>query len=566
VSDVGVRLSDEQTAVWRRWTAATAHWRSSREAPPAEELVELARALEDHELLGFISPEVIADPSLEDFLGAMEDALDGPLLAVPRLLRASGAEARGDITSYRTLLEAAREADPDNREALADLADLHAIAGEAREADRLYRQAGLVADSDEIRSLQPFLLPPADGPGRNRPCPCGSGKKYKVCHGRTAVHPLESRASWLWTKLRMFAQRSPQRADMLEWGGVVAGAEPDSTEAARAAFGNPVVQEFALMDGGLLAKFLTVMGDLLPADERALAESWEGQPMRLLEVRRVLPMRGVVAADLLTHEELEIADRLLSREVEVHDVLLGRPLDDSTGTLRLQSSPSSIPRLMCPGLVELLRAGGTPRELAAAVLAPARPVVRTTGGEELVFCTARYDVAELDETWDLLAEQLDDDPDLETLHRLSEDDTVLGTVSRRAGRLVLETNSVGRLRALQEILLEVEPQARLVDEAMEPLDLDASAGRAPEASGAAVADELQPSAEHFAAMARKHQDRWLDDSIPALGGETPREAAQSSRREDLIALLDDFEWQHRRSPTPFDMDVADLRRELGLDE
>jgi len=22
--------------------------------------------------------------------------------------------------------------------------------------------------------------------GRNDPCPCGSGKKYKVCHGRLA--------------------------------------------------------------------------------------------------------------------------------------------------------------------------------------------------------------------------------------------------------------------------------------------------------------------------------------------------------------------------------------------
>jgi hypothetical protein len=557
-------LSDDQAEVWHRWKAATAHWRSAHEAP-AEELEALARDLEDHDLLGFVSPEVIADPSLEEFLGAMEDALDGPLLVVPRLLRASVAEARGDMASYRALLEAARDADPDNREALADLADLHAIAGEAREADRLYRQAGLAADTDEIRFLQPFLQPPADGPGRNKPCPCGSGKKYKVCHGRTAVHPLESRANWLWTKLRMFAQRSPQRADILEWGGLVSGAEPDSTEAAREALGNPAVQNFAIVDGGLLTKFLTVMGDLLPADERALAESWEGQPMRLMEVRRVLPMRGVVATDLLTREELEIADRLLSREVEVHDLFLGRPLDDSTGTLRLQSPPTSIPRLMRPRLVELLRGGGTARELAATVFTPIRPTVRTSLGEELVFCTARYDVAELDETWELLADELDDEPDMEALHWLSDDDTVLGTVSRRAGRLVLETSSVERLRALQEILLEVDPEARLVDEAMEPLDLDALADREPADLDAAEGDQPELTPEDFAAIARTYQDRWLDDSIPVLGGETPREAAKSSRRDDLIALLDDFEWQQRRSPSPFDMDVAQLRRELGLD-
>jgi preprotein translocase subunit SecA len=27
---------------------------------------------------------------------------------------------------------------------------------------------------------------PYAGVGRNAPCPCGSGKKYKVCHGRNA--------------------------------------------------------------------------------------------------------------------------------------------------------------------------------------------------------------------------------------------------------------------------------------------------------------------------------------------------------------------------------------------
>jgi preprotein translocase subunit SecA len=27
--------------------------------------------------------------------------------------------------------------------------------------------------------------------GRNDPCPCGSGKKYKNCHGRPGMPPLE---------------------------------------------------------------------------------------------------------------------------------------------------------------------------------------------------------------------------------------------------------------------------------------------------------------------------------------------------------------------------------------
>jgi hypothetical protein len=113
---------------------------------------------------------------------------------------------------------------------------------------------------------------------------------------------------------------------------------------------------------------------------------------------------------------------------------------------------------------------------------------------------------------------------------------------------------------------EADPQARLVDESTVPLDLDSLGQQGPpdDFSSQSVAPaEVTP--EDVEAIARRFEERWLDDSIPALGGETPREAAQSSRRGDLVALLDDFEWEQRRAPSPFDMDLARLRRELGID-
>jgi preprotein translocase subunit SecA len=39
-------------------------------------------------------------------------------------------------------------------------------------------------DSDTIVKQQPIIADPKIG--RNDPCPCGSGKKYKSCHGLTA--------------------------------------------------------------------------------------------------------------------------------------------------------------------------------------------------------------------------------------------------------------------------------------------------------------------------------------------------------------------------------------------
>ena len=75
---------------------------------------------------------------------------------------------------------------------------------------------------------------------------------------------------------------------------------------------------------------------------------------------------------------------------------------------------------------------------------------------------------------------------------------------------------------------------------------------------------------------RQAQARWLDDSIPALGGLTPRQAAADpTRREQLERLLSEFERldERMRGPdlgadgmigAPITYDTAALRRELGL--
>jgi hypothetical protein len=42
--------------------------------------------------------------------------------------------------------------------------------------------------------------------GRNDPCPCGSGKKYKNCHeGRQGLGSLRARGPWLWIPVAVVA-------------------------------------------------------------------------------------------------------------------------------------------------------------------------------------------------------------------------------------------------------------------------------------------------------------------------------------------------------------------------
>ena len=58
---------------------------------------------------------------------------------------------------------------------------------------------------------------------------------------------------------------------------------------------------------------------------------------------------------------------------------------------------------------------------------------------------------------------------------------------------------------------------------------------------------------------------WVDESIPALGGLTPREAAaKPSAREQLDLLVRDMENHESRLPAEERYDFNRLRNELGL--
>ena len=169
-----------QTLAWRAWRASLALARDE-ESPGDEELVVLARRLTG--LVFDYAAQDMGEPEAQWLAETMLRAVEAPLSAVPLLLLACAAEDRGDGPAWLSLIERVVAADPQDAEALATLADLRSVSGDAREAKRLYALAGVDPQADEFRILRTFLEPPPGGPGRNKPCPCGSGKKYKKCHG-----------------------------------------------------------------------------------------------------------------------------------------------------------------------------------------------------------------------------------------------------------------------------------------------------------------------------------------------------------------------------------------------
>ncbi|MCW2819897.1 MAG: hypothetical protein JWR42_2684 [Marmoricola sp.] len=290
--------------------------------------------------------------------------------AVTIHLAALVAEARGNGAAFRTLLGHAVEQDPGLVAALADLGDVAAIAGDAREAHRLYVAAGVDPQAPELLALRPMLEPP-EGPGRNRPCPCGSGRKYKACHGRTDAHPLPVRGVWLLARFKTFLQRDLNRGVLLDWASTRLGEAEETSDDLEDVVGDPLTWDLAAFDGGVLRRFLELHGAWLADDERELAQGWTSSRRRLLEVLEVRAGVGVRLGDGVSGETLEVPDRTMSQHVRRGDLLLGRLLDEGAGVLRLWDDPVSVDRYVHQPLLALLREDADPR-LVARLMTPHR--------------------------------------------------------------------------------------------------------------------------------------------------------------------------------------------------
>lgn len=479
-------------------------------------------------------------------------------------LQARAADADGDVELAEQHLHEALERDPRLSPALRLAGDYAGERSDAFAADAQYRRAGDDVDLPWRTVLREFLQAPPAGAGRNRPCACGSGRKVKLCCGTAGRAPLPRRALWRYRRALMFALRAAGTELLPDLTLALAGAADDL----RDVVGDPVVPDLALFEGGLLARYLAERGALMPADERELVEQWLSVPLQLLEVTATRPGRDVVVRALPDGAPVAVRDGALSEDVERLDLVLGRLLPDGQEP-RLLTSPRWVPRPRRTSLLAAL-ATGEPLTIAAALAPAGPPELRTREGEPVVFCTARYAVTDLDAAWSRLAAVLEDDDGdalVETVTLDEGDVVVRGWVRRTDDGLEVETNAEQRLERLQQLVRDAAPQARLLEQTRLPAQEALAQGKLPTPPSPPGAGDVPPEllAQLLAEQGEKLEQRWLDESVPALGGRTPREAAADpAARAELEALLDDFAWQEREGSGPAMMQAARLRAALEL--
>ncbi len=504
-----------------------------------------------------------AFPRLEAFLEELADRTGrraGPALYLVAEMRMWN----GDLLGAEAVADRALNYDPDNVEATALLARLASIRGNGKEALRLLRKFDPGQPDVEFLSS---LFDPYPDARRNDPCPCESGLKYKVC---CAVHPQingSQRTQWLSHKLRTFISTPRREADTMELARIAAEVDERSDERDVERFADdPFILDVAALDAAI-HDFIAQWGPLLPDDERDTIELWALSDRRLWEVAGdphdfLIPLR-----DTATGEVIDVYDELGSGTMHSGALVLARVVP-AFGADRVIGTPLAIDIRHRDGLLELLDDSPDAEDFAAwygFVAAP--PRMSTTEGQEMVSCVTVVDPSGLG--WEVLGEALD-----ELFERIDEgewtwsftndkgENVLRASLFRKDDVLVIATLSEERM----DDVLDALPDMDILEDERVPIrsPRDLEQLRSPGAQPSEPV-EMTPELEEFMrGRMREMEDYWLDESIPALTGLTPREAAADpTRREDLITLLNSFD--HMTDGSDFSgFDADRLRRELGL--
>ena len=379
-------------------------------------------------------------------------------------------------------LDSAVRADPDFGAAAGGLALLELDKGNVARAHALALRDGVDADLIELlgheRARQATLRPSA---GRNDPCPCGSGKKFKRCCAESAPLTLTQRVPLVLQRMAHHATGPEGHDTLFGLALSAAGDHDDVVGAIRRFLDEPFLVDVAVHEGGLGDDYLDQRRPLLAEDEVAMLEAVLEQPRRLWEITAVEPGASLTLRDTRSGDVLEVDERSGSEGREPGELMLSRATTVD-GRAMLFGVPLIVPLRERARVLRMLDGWVDADVLAmwfGSLFLPPRIVNRD--GEEL----------------DVVFDGPVDDDEIE---RLDLDDMP------------------GEVRALME--------------------------------------------QHIV----EYEQRWVEESIPALAGLSPREALDDpTRREDLLALLREMR-AIETSPGGVGMSVQRVERLLGIDE
>jgi hypothetical protein len=538
-----------------------------RDAVLAEADLAVLSALADADVAWAAHTEQFGDDCDPGAITAVAEYLrrHGPRKLTPAAcwLAGKAAEHIDLVSDAERHFENATTADPYWEPAVADLARYAIDRGDAARALSLLDRTDAGPSTPVYALMRDAAATEHPELGRNDRCWCGSGRKYKVCHlGKSALSMID--------RARLLYQKAIAHCDQLAWSrartdlATIRARHWDTRLGWVDAVDDPLVVEVTLFECGGFDDFLRRRGGLLPDEDLLIAQQWQLAPRSVFEIESVRPGAGIALRDVRTGDRHDVHAPAVSAELRAGDFYCCHlvPVGDQmifVGSLE-PVSLSQRGRLM-----QLLEADTTdPREIVeflSARFAPTQLV--TSSGDPLMFCEARLTVTDPAAVRHALDEHYERDGDTDHWTWLDDQSTVLGGLHLDNSELVVNSLSENRFDTLLDAIYELAPTAEL-----------ATVRRTPAAD--AIADhhvttkpvpevDFSPDDPQMAALLdayiRDHETKWIDESIPALGGWTPRAAAADpTRRDDLIRLIDSFPQDEQ----PGQMSAARVRESLGL--
>jgi hypothetical protein len=456
--------------------------------------------------------------------------------------------------------------------------------------------------------------------GRNDPCPCGSGKKYKQCCSNATSHPVEAprkghdgaveRAiDWLMGKHRkavniaiqemIFDGLSAEEQELLEaqdkptWQSI----QLNATEWLLAEGQIQVKGEYKRVSDCLLGQG----GPLLTVEQRSWLKQMSERPLRLYDLTEVIPGVQITLCDALDTKAVPIIVQEISgsRTAQV-GTQIGTRLMEVDGHYELSGAAYPFSRLSGPAVVEHMREsqlefGKKHKDLPGFLSfiirrkwleqyyapMPMPTIMDAYSGEPMLLITDHYRVKDWDALAQSLASQSDVDGNRESgWDRLMDCEdgqtraSVTINIEKGADRISLfyKTQSsadAGRIwfdalanTAVQFMTREItDPKGAMANRAV-------SQGVQPGIGGLDLPPEMV--ADLIEKTIHRIYANWADEPLGALDGKTPRQAIKKpaglERVKGLIRSYENGEQQQAEEQGRREVSYAFLWNALGISD
>jgi len=443
--------------------------------------------------------------------------------------------------------------------------------------------------------------------GRNDPCPCGSGKKYKKCCLAETFFEIgreESIRKRLVDELMRFYEKNyrytMEEAHVLFWDDFIPEEhlEGHSLDIAYQNFFEWITFDFVIDpdNNKTLIDLYMENKKNLSMDEHKVLTIMKNSVISLYEVQEVFPEKGLLLKDLVMGGEYDVKEKSATRSLKKWDIYAARLLQIDgqhimSGSVYpyhlkhkewilddIEAEYQEYKQEFPDGTMDkFLKESGEIFNFYwyDPIQNPIPIKLHTTGGEPLLFSKAIFEIKSKEAVINGL-------PSIKGFEKGKKDftwydkrnkqgsATILGRVEIKGNKLILESNSKKRLERGKKLILASLSDAVIhkADTFQDPMEaIKSHKEKSPKTSVNDLPMEIQQQV--YSQYMQNHYEKWFSDRIPALDNKTPMEAIKTEQGKqkvlDLLKLYENGEERNKREGRPY-YDLSWVWAKLGIEK